>query len=635
MANQVEIIVRAVDEASKVLQDVENNATKSLGGVEAAAEKSAAGLAMIASAATAAVGAALALGAAFAKSYGELLSFAEGLDKANQSTGVSVEFLQKLIKTSDEMDISFDSMRGVIERLEKNLEGSGAALRKFGIDVADYQKLTPDEAVRRFADQLEAIKDPMEKTAVAMAATGKAGAENIAMWHAIAIGAVDAQEALGGKTVESLLKTEQALDSLTTSWKTLKQEFVAVTASSLGLEERFRGLAADAQALARILDQWPGLWQALGRGVIDTTVHMIEAAKAAREQEVQIPKTSQAVLGLTETNRKLQLGLDELVKLWEKEAKAEDKAAKEAEAAAKKREALSKKQVKLYEDEVKARRMLGDADAKETKAAEDGLARLTASFIKNYQVQEAAHKKAWAEMARAAAASYAMVDFVGAASFFKTRTELQKTADEARFRYQQMLDAGKATYQELQAAHAAYKQAEADLNAKSSVSAIQGFELIASSASSILRSLFGKSKAAAIAAAIIDTLAAIVKTMAAYPWPWNLVPAAAAAVAGYAQVQKIRNTDAGFAQGTPGTSFVDFGAGTPSMLHGQEAVVTRPQAEGVASMVRDAIKEGLRGGRGATAAPTRMDLHVHLDGREIASSVGRRFQAGLAPALAR
>ena len=32
MANQVEIIVRAVDEASKVLQDVEANATKSLGG---------------------------------------------------------------------------------------------------------------------------------------------------------------------------------------------------------------------------------------------------------------------------------------------------------------------------------------------------------------------------------------------------------------------------------------------------------------------------------------------------------------------------------------------------------------------------------------------------------------------------
>jgi len=123
--------------------------------------------------------------------------------------------------------------------------------------------------------------------------------------------------------------------------------------------------------------------------------------------------------------------------------------------------------------------------------------------------------------------------------------------------------------------------------------------------------------------------------MVAYPFPWSLAPAAAVAALGYANVQKIRNQDAGFAAGTPGTAFMDFGTSTPTVLHGQEAVVTRPQAESVASMVRDALKEGLRGGRGASAAPTRMELHVHLDGKEIASSVGRRFQAGLVPALAR
>ena len=635
MANTVEIIVKATDEASKVLQDVENNATKSLGGVEAAAGQSAAGLALMASAAAAAAMVVVGLGVAFGKSMIDLLSYAESLDKANQSTGVSVEFWQKLIKQGNELDITFDSMRGAIERLEKNFEGSGAALRKFGIDVENFKGLKPDDAVRAFADQLEAIQDPMEKTAVMMAATGKSGAEQAAMWHAIATGSVDAQKALGADMVAKLNNTDQALDKAKTSFENLVKQLTATIVTTVPFEGFFNLMTMGFAQLGNMLAAWPGIWKAMQDGAIRTAAAMWTAGLAAGEHTTKLQVTSKAVLGMKETTRQLTKGLDELVAMWQKEAKEEDKAARAAEAAQKKREALSKKQVKLYEDEVKARRMLGDADAKETKAAEDGLARLTASFIKNYQAQEAAHKKAWAEMARAAAESYAMVDFVGAASFFKTRTELQKTADEARLRYQQMLDGGKATYQELQAAHAAYKQAEADLNAKSSVSAIQGFELIASSASSILRSLFGKSKAAAIAAAIIDTLAAIVKTMAAYPWPWNLVPAAAAAVAGYAQVQKIRNTDAGFAQGTPGTSFVDFGAGTPSMLHGQEAVVTRPQAEGVASMVRDAIKEGLRGGRGATAAPTRMDLHVHLDGREIASSVGRRFQAGLVPALTR
>ena len=204
MANQVEIVIKATDEASKVLQEFEGNAQKSLGGAEAAAEQSAAGLAMIGTAALAAAAAAVGLGVAFAKSLGDLLDYAEGLDKANQSTGVSVEFWQKLIKTGAEMGTSFDQIRGAVERLEKNLEGSGEALRKFGIVVENFKGLDADEKVRALAAQIMAIEDPSVRAAAAMAATGRSGAEMVPIFAAIVSGAVRAETGI------RLVKSQEA-----------------------------------------------------------------------------------------------------------------------------------------------------------------------------------------------------------------------------------------------------------------------------------------------------------------------------------------------------------------------------------------------------------------------------------------
>jgi hypothetical protein len=182
---------------------------------------------------------------------------------------------------------------------------------------------------------------------------------------------------------------------------------------------------------------------------------------------------------------------------------------------------------------------------------------------------------------------------------------------------------------------AALAAAQKNVDDAKTQAAIRNGVLIAESAASVLRSLFGKSKAAAIAAAIIDTLASIVKTLAAYPWPWSLAPAAAAAAAGYAEVNKIRSQEAGFRTGTPGTSFVDFGRGSMEMLHGQEAIVTRGQADSVAAMVRSAINEANRrgGGAGQPAGTSREPIHVHLhlDSKEVADVVVRRNRAGLAP----
>jgi len=152
-----------------------------------------------------------------------------------------------------------------------------------------------------------------------------------------------------------------------------------------------------------------------------------------------------------------------------------------------------------------------------------------------------------------------------------------------------------STEAEIRAAHQKTADAKEALDKLSSASAVGHFLMIAEAASSILRSLFGKNKAAAIAAVIIDVAAGVVKSFAQYGWPWGLVPAAAIVAAGVANVAKIRSADSGFAEGTPGTAFMDFGRSTAVNLHQKEAVINMKQGGTLAGMIGDEMR-GAGGG---------------------------------------
>jgi hypothetical protein len=107
----------------------------------------------------------------------------------------------------------------------------------------------------------------------------------------------------------------------------------------------------------------------------------------------------------------------------------------------------------------------------------------------------------------------------------------------------------------------------------------------------LLRSFGVKSKALAIAGALIDTYTAVSKALASAPWPYNLIPAAAALGAGLANVAKIRQTDVGYAQGTPNLDFVDFGRESARMLHNEEAVVPRGGGHMLAAEIAAAMPQ--------------------------------------------
>lgn len=68
------------------------------------------------------------------------------------------------------------------------------------------------------------------------------------------------------------------------------------------------------------------------------------------------------------------------------------------------------------------------------------------------------------------------------------------------------------------------------------------FASFASEASGLLGQIFEDNKAAAIASAVLDASAGIAKTLAAYPYPWNIGMAGLHAAAAAVQVQKIAST---------------------------------------------------------------------------------------------
>jgi len=633
VANQVEILVKATDEASSVLEQFKNNADTALKGATASAGDTAAGMeaagasvALMAGAITAAITGVVLLAHSMIAATSAVLDYAESLEKANLSTGLSVGFIQKLIQTGDEMGISWDRTRMMVERMEKTLETNAAGLLKLGIVAKDFEGLSADEAFRKMAVQVMAIEDPILRGAAAQVIFNKSGAEAIPLLAAVVSGAADAQRALGTDTVAALGRAEAATDRTATAWKFLKTELAASLALHLPLEAFFNNLATGIAHLSE-------LGKAIGMvasGNYAGAVAFLEGARAVEQFAAQQAKATQEQLKNVEAQRQQVIASGLAAKQAAEQEKAEAKLTATRAKAAKEVEAAWLKSNKEIADDLAAR----------TRQHVDRYKEDTAAALTEVERRIAAEKKLATEVLRSrermeeADANYFQRVIDGASRSSDTQIEQAKRVlAEVLARRAEMLAAHEETNASMLKSDEALAAAKKTLDEAELKLKIQHFTMIADSASSILRSLFGKSKAAAIVAALIDAAMAIVKCFAQFGF-WGFIPAAAVAVATGVEIAKIKNAEpAGFAQGTPGTSFVDFGAGTPTVLHGQEAVITQEQGETLAEMLEEAIKRANRqsGGGQPGGRPIRIDNHIHLDGREIGYDMSRRSRAGLLP----
>ena len=221
---------------------------------------------------------------------------------------------------------------------------------------------------------------------------------------------------------------------------------------------------------------------------------------------------------------------------------------------------------------------------------------LEVKYGENFNAIKAKVLATYAAMAGAATAAHDSIEARANAQGFQTRAQLQETANAAQKTYEDMLASGKFNAEQLEAAHQKAEEAKRKASDDTKTFQLTAGQALVQGTQQIFSVLGEHHKSAAIAGAIINTYQAIAKALASAPWPFSLVLAAGAAAAGWANVSKIRSSDIGWAEGTPGTAFVDFGRGSTEVLHGQEAVINKAQGATLAGMVGEAVREAKRGG---------------------------------------
>jgi hypothetical protein len=181
-------------------------------------------------------------GISFAVLIKESLALADSLEKASAQTGIGVEALQKLQFVAAQSSVSFESVSGAVNRLQKALvlsgEGSAeatAGLNRLGLSVEDVISLAPDQQFLKVAEAIRSIEDPAQQTAAAMGIFGRSGAELLPLLKQTAEEAagVDAAFSAMGGAISG--DTTKSVDALGDSLGNIKTATISLGVELLGL----------------------------------------------------------------------------------------------------------------------------------------------------------------------------------------------------------------------------------------------------------------------------------------------------------------------------------------------------------------------------------------------------------------
>jgi hypothetical protein len=113
----------------------------------------------------------------------ELESRVETLGNLADQLGVSFEFVQVLEEAGNRSGVSIETLASSMTRLQKTLAGADEesasaqkALGRLGVAVEELNGLSQQDQIRLIGDRLQAIEDPAQRTAAAVALFGKSGA---------------------------------------------------------------------------------------------------------------------------------------------------------------------------------------------------------------------------------------------------------------------------------------------------------------------------------------------------------------------------------------------------------------------------------------------------------------------------
>jgi hypothetical protein len=166
-------------------QEIKVNINGDTSGLDNALSKGQANLARFAKVGAVAIAAA---GAALVGLTKTSLANIDTLTKQARSLGLTTAAFQEMTLVAGEAGIEsgkLSSMLGLMQRniveLSNGTKLQTEAFGKLGLSIADLQGLSPDEQFAKIAASLDAVKDPAEKTALAMEVFGRSGKDAINM----------------------------------------------------------------------------------------------------------------------------------------------------------------------------------------------------------------------------------------------------------------------------------------------------------------------------------------------------------------------------------------------------------------------------------------------------------------------
>lgn len=457
---------------------------------------------------------------------------ADKMDELAQKLGLTVEELTRLKYASEIAGVPMESLTIAIKKMSVAMQeistgeaGSGAARALAGLGVAVTDSTgalrSASDVMIDIADKFSQMKDGAQKTAVAMMIFGKSGAEIIPFLNQGRDGIkqlTDEADKLGitlsGKTAAAAGKFNENLDRVTANFGAFFNQLAERVLPALVSYTNYLVTSTNEHSVLRSMVD--GLAAAFK--VFLTAIIAVDTAL-----QVMISNASQAMQFMG------NMKMGELSKAWEN---------------------------------------LGNIVGGTTEKVNAGIKasqELWSGWVTNIE-----------DSGKRAPAAFAPI-IAGTKQVSEAQRELNRLIQEGvnlakatRDPTQIMVDQQKAIQAALNASKISAGQA-ADAMKRASMVSINAYAGMASQIGNNLASIFGESKAVAIAVALINTAEAVTKTLATYgATPWGIALAATAAAAGLAQVAQIRKTTKGGGGGGGGES-VDSGAGAGGGGAGQQA----------------------------------------------------------------
>lgn len=226
MANVAEIIIKARDEASSVL----NRVAGEVGGLSGTISRiagAAGGIGLVAAAAVTAGTAVFAMGQRFADQV-------ERLDRVAASAGTTTDKIQVLERAFKNAGLSEEEAGGALTFLNRAIGRSDPLLKALGITTRDAH-----EALLQLGDVFAGSEDAAKKQAIALKLTGRSSSELVGVLgtlrSAVAEARADMDKAggiFGENTLRRGRELDKALDQLNTKWSSTMSALLATSAQA-------------------------------------------------------------------------------------------------------------------------------------------------------------------------------------------------------------------------------------------------------------------------------------------------------------------------------------------------------------------------------------------------------------------